>query len=260
MADYILDDGPELELLVTPRKRRETRNKFDTSKPGRWVTLRDGDRVYIEDDPEPVTRYGEWTVDGFKWVDGRQPLSVAEAEADDSPAWEAEVETVYIDLPNGTHISIKGVEDRVAIPVGVIARDGVLTHNHPPLEELRDPEFGNLIRHASPGGSTLSEGDFATSKRLDLKEIRAFGEDWQGRRWLYSAKRPKDGWSEVGSVFIPELRRKSRDLITKQQAKMLLVEGDDRRAIIESIDEARHNLMVELTRKYGIDYSRKRIK
>lgn len=54
-------------------------------------------------------------------------------------------------------------------------KDGIISHNH-------------------PSGASFSHADLKIAAFLDLKEIRAFGTTPDGKRYLYSLKRPENGW------------------------------------------------------------------
>lgn len=162
---------------------------------------------------------------------------------------EQRYETLKVFSQDGKElVSLDGSESEVVIPHDKypLFKDAIFTHNHP---------SGWKFEESSPqsGGKSFSDEDLVTAAGLDVKEVRAIS-----RGFIYSMKRPKDGWpkyeevrndlanieEEVQSFFWPKINAAKTDEEQKKE--------------IDKAESLHHHMKSEkLAAKIGATYTRK---
>lgn len=164
--------------------------------------------------------------------------AIAKAEAADSPHWTAKTETGFAALADGTSIEISGTKDALEINPADRKkfRDVTLTHNHP------------------PGSDTLSGADVAWARWADAKEIRAFGTDAKGQRWIATATRPPGGWPKATNVdFMIAYNNASG----KDRKSMIPRVAKGELSLDDAFNQSREKVHLAMAKKFGFTYERK---
>lgn len=198
--------------ISTPVEVIEIRNAgFDPNQPrddiGRWSATGGG----VAEKPKKSRHRKKKPPFG---AEKPQFNSIAEAEAPDSPMWTNDYETAVIELKDGTVVEVGGQRARIDIREENVPKlkDAIFTHNHPPTGVGDDAGPTKL---PYPGGSHFSPEDIWASATSDLKEVRAFGEDFNGDRWVSSFKRPSEGWQldKIANMLNEYVAREYEELV-----------------------------------------------
>lgn len=109
-------------------------------------------------------------------------------------------------------VSFEGVPDAEL-------RDAVVTHNHPGSSQRR--AFGNTL--ATRVGSPLSPQDLALAANKDVAEMRAVTYSGDGGGYIYSIRRPANGWRVTDARRLKSLRdattRRGRSIANVEYAR-----------------------------------------